>query len=354
MSDLAAGALRLRRGDGRVTVSGLARLLERGGTFLALVGQLLGALGRSVQGAYEVGGGLGAGGEGRGGVPLGLADGDGHARGAVGGRAVAQDGLGGLPGRVQGARVGQLALLCGGGLLCSGERQRGVPVGQFGGDEGAAAAGLLRLADGVRGGGDLLGEVGGAAALQGCAGGEPAGQGAGAALGPGVHVARACPGVRGVHDAAEEIHGSGGELAFGDQLGAPPQLVSEPADQVGEPVRVPGVGDGAQEQVGEVGVLLDGEETGGLTLVRVHLALVAEEFGVEAEVAQVLVPPVVDLFPVHFEVRVRLARVRECVPEALHGAPPPLRARHALARGPHGGGLGDGQRVQAHAGPGPQ
>src|SRR3712207_8454956 len=54
------------------------------------------------------------------------------------------------------------------------------------------------------------------------------------------------------------------------------------ADQVGEPVGVAGVGDGAQQQVGEVGVLLDREEAGRLTLVGVHLPLVAEEFGVES------------------------------------------------------------------------
>ena len=76
-----------------------------------------------------------------------------------------------------------------------------------------------------------------------------------------------------------------------------PSLLREAVHEVGEAVGVAGVGDGAQQQVGEVGVLLDREEPGGLALVGVHLPLVAEEFGVESEVAEVLVPAVVDLFP---------------------------------------------------------
>ena len=68
-------------------------------------------------GPDEVGRGRGAGGEGGRRVPLGLPDRGGDARGAVGGRAVAQDGLGGLPGGVQRAGVGQFAALRGGGLL---------------------------------------------------------------------------------------------------------------------------------------------------------------------------------------------------------------------------------------------
>ena len=102
----------------------------------------------------------------------------------------------------------------------------------------------------------------------------------------------------GVDDPAEQIDGARREVALGGEFGAAAELVAEAADEVGEPVGVPGVGDGAQQQVGEVGVLLDREETGGLALVGVHLALVAEEFGVEAEVAEVLVPAVVDLLPV--------------------------------------------------------
>ncbi len=59
------------------------------------------------------------------------------------------------------------------------------------------------------------------------------------------------------------------------------------------------------------------------------------------------VPAVVDLFPVHVEVRVELAGVREGVAEPLHGAAPA-----ACRRGPFGGpahraGLGDGQAVEA-------
>ena len=133
-----------------------------------------------------------------------------------------------------------------------------------------------------------------------------------------------------------------------------PSLLREAVHQVGEAVGVAGVGDGAQQQVGEVGVLLDREEAGGLALVGVHLPLVAEEFGVEAEVAEVLVPAVVDLLPVHVEVRVRLARLGEGVAEALHRAAAALGAGGALDGRPYGGGLGDGQRVQAQPGAGPE
>ncbi|EWS90360.1 hypothetical protein SSIG_00694 [Streptomyces filamentosus NRRL 11379] len=159
-------------------------------------------------------------------------------------------------------------------------------------------------------------------------------------------------GVGGLDDPAEEVDGARGEVAFGGQLGAAAQFVAEAADQVGESVGVAGVGDGAQQEVGEVGVLLHREEAGGLALVGVHLALVAEEFGVEAEVAEVFVPAVVDLFPVHVEVRVELARVHQRVTEALHGAPPAAGAGDAFGGAPHGGGLGDGQAVQAEPGSG--
>lgn len=98
-----------------------------------------------------------------------------------------------------------------------------------------------------------------------------------------------------------------GEIAFGGEFGAAAELVPEAADEVGEAVRVTGVGHGPQQQVGEVGVLLDREESGGLALVGVHLTLVTEEFGVEAEFTEVFVPPVVDLLPVHVEVLVVLA-----------------------------------------------
>lgn len=136
------------------------------------------------------------------------------------------------------------------------------------------------------------------------------------------------------------------------RLGAAAQLVAEAADQVGEAVGVAGVGDGAQQQVGEVGVLLDREESGGLALVGVHLALVAEEFGVESEVAEVFVPAVVDLFPVHVEVLVELARVDQCVAEPFHGAAPAPGAGDPFGGAADGGGLRDGEAVQAEPGTG--
>ncbi len=191
MSGLTAGALCLGRGGGGVAVGAVADLLERGGALLLLVGEGLGAAGGRVQGPYEVHGGLGTRGEGGRGVPLGLLDGGGHARDTVGGGAVAQHGLGGLPGGVQGARVGQLALLRGGGLLGGGQRQGGVPVGEFGGDQGAALPRALGVRDGVRGGRDPLGEVGGPHPLPHGPGGQPPGERAGTALGAAVHVTRA-------------------------------------------------------------------------------------------------------------------------------------------------------------------
>ncbi len=335
-------------------MGGVADLLEGGGPLLLLVGVLLGLSGGRVQGADEVDGGPGAGGEGGGRVPFGLLDGGGHAGDAVGGGAVAQYRLRGLPGGVQGTGVGQFALLRGGGLLRAGQGQRGVPVGEFGGDQGAAVPGGLGVGDGVRGGRDPLGEVARAHPLLGAAGGEPAGEVPRAAFGAGVDVPGAGARLRGLDDPAEEVDGPGGEVPFGDQLGAPAQLVAEAADQVGEAVGVAGVGDGPQQQVGEVGVLLDREETGGLALVGVHLALVAEELGVESEVAQVLVPAVVDLLPVHLQVRVGLAGLGERVPEALHGAPPALRAGGALHGRAYGGGLGDRQAVQGQSGARPE
>ncbi len=354
MLGLAAGALGGGRGGGGVPVGGLAGGLEGGGAFLLLVGEALAVPGGGVQGAYEGGGGRGAGGECRGGVPLRLQDRGGDAGGAVGGCAVAQHGLGGLPGRVQGAGFEEFAALRRGRLVGDGQGQRGVPVGEFGGDGGAAVAGGLGGGDAVGGAGDALGEVGGAAALLGGAGGEPAGEGAGAALGAGVDVAQPGAGLGGLDDLGEEVHGAGGEVPFGHELGAAAELVAEAVDEVGEAVGVAGVGDGAQQQVGEVGVLLDREEACGLALVGVHLALVAEEFGVEAEFGEVLVPAVVDLLEVHLQVGVRLAGLGEGVAKALHGAAAALGSGGALDGRAYGGGLGDGEVVQAQAGAGPE
>ncbi len=65
-------------------------------------------------------------------------------------------------------------------------------------------------------------------------------------------------------------------------------------------------------------------------------------------------PPVVDLLPVHLQMRIRLACLGEGVPEALHGAPSPLRAGGSLDGRPYGGGLGDRQVVQREPGAGPE
>src|SRR5262249_34486886 len=154
----------------------------------------------------------------------------------------------------------------GGGLLGGGQRQRGVPVGEFGGDGGAAAARGLGVGDAVRGGGHLLGELGRAPALLGGTGRQAAGQDAGAALGPGVHTAGRLPAAAGLDDAGEQVQGAGGEVPLGGQLGAAAELVGEAVHEVGQAVGVPGVGDGAQQQVGEVGVVLHREEAGGLSL----------------------------------------------------------------------------------------
>src|SRR5690606_5301275 len=115
VAEFAAGPLGLGGGGGGVAVGGVADLLERGGPLLALVGELLGVVGGHVQGADQIGGGLRAGGQGRGRVPFGLLDRGGHPAHAVGGGTVPQDGLGGLPGGVQGAGVGEFAFLRGGG-----------------------------------------------------------------------------------------------------------------------------------------------------------------------------------------------------------------------------------------------
>ncbi len=220
VADLAAGALRLGGGGGGVAVGGVVKPPGGRRTAPLLVGEVLGVPRGGVQGADEVDGGLGACGEGRGGVALGLLDGGGDAGDPVGGGAVPQHGLGGLPGGVQGARVGQFTLLRGGGLLGGGERQRGVPVGEFGGDGRAVRAGGLGPGDRVGGGGDALGEVGRALALLGAARGEPPGEGAGAALGGGVDLPGAGAGVGGLDDPAEQVHRPGGEVAFGDEFGA--------------------------------------------------------------------------------------------------------------------------------------
>ncbi|MHC3456266.1 hypothetical protein, partial [Streptomyces prasinus] len=78
-------------------------------------------------GAYEVVGGLGPGGECGRRVPLGLLDLGGDPGDPVGGGTVSQRRLGGLPGRVQGAGVGEFTLLGGGGRLGRRQRQSGVP-----------------------------------------------------------------------------------------------------------------------------------------------------------------------------------------------------------------------------------
>lgn len=346
---LAAGALGGGGGGGGVAVGGLADVLEAGGTLLLLVGEAFAVLGGGVQGAHQLGGGGGAGRERRGGVPLGLQDRGGDPGGAVGGRAVAQHGLGGLPGGVQGTGFEEFAALGRGGLVGDGQGQRGMPVGEFGGDGGAAGPGGLGGGDLVGGARDPLGEVGGAAALLGGAGGQPPGEGARTAFGARVDVAQPGAGRGGLDDAGEQVHRPGGEVAFGHQLGAAAEFVAEAVDEVGEAVGVAGVGDGAQQQVGEVGVLLDREEACGLALVGVHLALVAEEFGVEAELGEVLVPAVVDLLEVHLEVRVRLPGLGEGVAEALHRAAAALGAGDAFDGRAHRVGLGDGEAVQAQA-----
>lgn len=343
MADLAAGALRLGRGGRGVAVRGLAGLLQRLGTLFLLVGHALAVLRGRVQRAHQVTGGLGACGKRGGGVPLGLADRRGDARGAVARGAVAQYRFGRLPRGVEGAGVGQLTSLCRGTLFGDGQGQRSVPVGQFRGDQRTAAARLLRLGHRVGGGGDLLREVGGQAPFVPGAGGHPARECAGAALGAPVDVAGTGTGLGGLDNAAEQVDRSGREVPLGGELGAAAQLVAETADQVGQSVGVTGVGDGAQQQVGEVGVLLDREEACRLALVGVHLPLVAEQFGVEADVAEVLVPAVVDLLPVHVEVRIDLAGLGDGVAEALHGAAPALRPGGAFDARPYGGGLGDRQ-----------
>ncbi|CAM5260345.1 hypothetical protein SAVIM40S_03333 [Streptomyces avidinii] len=352
MLGLAAGPLGGRGCGGGVAVGVLAGGLEGSGTLLLLVGEPLAVLGGGVQGADELAGGGGTGRQGRGGVPLGLQDRGGHAGGAVGGGAVAQHVLGGLPRGVQRARFEELAALRGGGLVGDGQGQRGVPVGEFGGDGGAAGAGGLGGGDLVGGAGDPLGEVGRPAALLGGSGGQPPGEGARTAFRTRVDVAQPGAGLSGLDDAGEQVHRAGGEVPFGHQLGAAAEFVAEAVDEVGEAVRVAGVGDGAQQEVGEVGVLLDREEAGRLALVGVHLALVAEEFGVEAEFGEVLVPAVVDLLEVHLQVRVHLAGLGEGVAEALHRAAPALGAGGPFDGRAHGGGLGDGQAVEAQAGAG--
>lgn len=142
-----------------------------------------------------------------------------------------------------------------------------------------------------------------------------------------------------------------GEVAFGGELGAAAELSCEAVHEVGEAVGVPGVGDRAQEQVGEVGVLLDREETGGLALVGVHLPLVAEQFGVQAQLAEVLVPAVVDLLPDHVQVGVELPGIGDRVAKALHRAAAAARAGGAFDGWPHRAGLGYREGVQVQPRP---
>lgn len=264
MSGLAAGTLCFGGRCRGVAVRGLARLLECGGALLLLVRAPLAGLGGRAQRPDEVGCGRAPGGQCGRRVPFGLTDGYGDARGTVGRRTVTQYGLGCLPGRVERPRVGQFPALRRRGLLGDGECQGGVPVGEFGGDQRAASPDLLGLGDGVGGGGDLLGQVGGPAAFLGGARGEPAGERAGTALGARVDVPGPRPGFGGFDDPAEQIGGARGEVPFGGELRAAAEFVAEAGDEVGQAVRVTGVGDGPQQQVREVGVLLHREETGRL------------------------------------------------------------------------------------------
>ncbi len=270
-----------------------------------------------------------------------------------------EHGLGGLPGRVQRPGLQQLAAQRGGGAGRGGQRQRGVPVGQLGDGQRLPGAGLLGVGDHGRGGGDLLGQLAGAVALGGGADGEGAGQPPGPALGGAVRLADRLAGGRRLGDPLQQLQRAAGEVAFGGELGPAAELGGEAVDQVGQAVGVPGVGDGAQQQVGEVGVVLDREQPGRLALVGVHLALVAEQLRVQAQHAQVLDPAVVALLPGQVEVRVGLAGLGERVAEALHGAPPApggdLGDAVLLAgRGQQRGALGHRQRLQAEAGARPE
>lgn len=223
-----------------------------------------------------------------------------------------------------------------------------MPVGEFVGDQAVPGAVGLGGGDGARGGGDLDGEVLGAVAFGGGAGGEGVGEAAGSAFGGAVGLADGLAGGGGLGDALQQVQRAGGEVAFGGEFGAAAELGGEAVHEVGEAVGVPGVGDGAQQEVGEVAVVLDREEAGRLALVGVHLALVAEEFGVEAEFAEVLGPAVVAVLEDQVEVGVGLARLGEGVAEALHGA---AAAAGLLVAG-QADPFGDRQRVEGQAGAG--
>ncbi len=352
VADLAAGALGPGGRRGGVPVGAVRGGLQAVGALLLLVGVVFGAVGRRGQRADQVGGGPGAGREGGGRVAFGLPDRGGDPGRAVGGGALAQHGLGGLPRGVQGAGLHQLAAQDGGVLLGGGQAQRGVPVGEFGADQACRAAPGLGVGHRAGGVGHPVVEVGGAAAFDGGAGGQPPGQLPGAALAAGVDAAGPVALLGEVGDALQVFQRSGGEVAFRGEFGAAAELAGEAVDQVGQAVGVAGVGDRAQQQVGEVGVLLDREQAGRLALVGVHLPLVAEEFGVEAEVAEVLVPAVVDLLPADLQVRVEPAGLGERVAEALHRAAPAAGSGDALGGRPHRVGLRDRQCVERQAGAG--
>ncbi len=357
MLGFAAGALRLGGRGGRVAVGGLRLALELRRALLLFSGRPFAVLGRRVQGAHQFAGGLAAGGERGGGVPFGFPDGGGDPCRAVGGGPVGQHRLGGLPGRVQGARVGQLPALGRCRFLGRRQGQGGVAVGEFGGDGGGVGPFASGCGDRGLGGLDRGGQLRRPLPLGAGAGGEPAGQGADPPFGRGVHGAGLFAFGGGLADPAQQIEGAGREVAFRGQFGAAAQFVGEAVHEVGEPVGVAGVGDRAQQQVGEVGVVLDGEQAGGLALVGVHLPLVAEEFRVEAEPLQLLDPAFVDLLPHHVQVGVGLAGLGEDVAEALHGAASAAGAGGALGlllAGPQRGGFGDRQGVEVHAGAGPE
>ncbi len=262
-----------------------------------------------------------------------------------------------LPGGVERAGVQQLTTERGGVGGGVGERQAGVTVRQLCCDERLPGPRVVRLGDGVGRGGDLLLQLVHARPLQARTRGERSGQAPGPALGGAVALAHALTRGRGLGDAVQQVQRAAGEVPLGGQLGAAAQLGREAVDQVREAVGVAGVGDGPEQQVGEVLVALDREEAGGLTLVGVHLALVAEEFRVQPERAQVLGPALVALLPGDLQLGGELARLHQQVAEALHGAATAACAhlgRLMPRRGHQHGALGDGQRVEAESRAGPE
>ncbi len=357
MVALGAGLLRGGRGGGGVAAAGLALGLQLVRARLLAVGALLGRLGGGLQRPDQRDGGLGAGRERGRGVALGLADRGGDPRGPVGGGPVTEHQFGGLPGGVERAGVEQLAPQGGGVGGGVGQRQTCMTVRQLGGDERLPGTGVVRGGHRVGRGGDLLLQLAGPRPLQARAGGKGPGEASRAAFGGAVVLPHALTCGRRLGDAVQQIERAAGEVPLGGQLGATTQLRGEAVHQVREPVGVAGVGDGAQQQVGEVLVAPDREETGRLTLVGVHLALVAEEFRVESERAQVLGPTLVALLPGDLQLGGKLAGLHQQVAEALHGAAAAAGAdlRRLLARRGHQHrAFGDGERVEAEGGAGPE